>query len=116
LAAGKKRSPTFYLSGKDDSVHWLCPDRETLDAFLARLFDFLNWQFYTAAALFEVILSWLHFLELHQLISASVHQKTLRDLQGLRTDLRSVLRKADLDPALQSAIENWEKETPPETS
>jgi hypothetical protein len=112
----KKRSPTFYLSGEDDSVHWLCPDRETLDAFLARLFDFLNWQFYTAAALFEVILSWLHFLELHQLISASVRQKTLRDLQGLRTDLRSVLRKADLDPALQSAIENWEKETPPETS
>lgn len=106
-----KRSPTFYLSGDDDSVHWLCPDRTTLDAFLVRFMDFILVLPYKITALFEIIPSWLGFLESRQLISASARLQTLRDLQGLKSELLGVLRKVQPDPALLSAIENWEKET-----
>jgi hypothetical protein len=106
----KKRSPEFYLSGDDDSLHWFCPDRKTLDAFLARFFDIIGAFPYRGVTFFEMIPSWLHFLEMQQLISASVRRKTLRDLHELRAQLLSILRKTNFDPALQSAIENWEKE------
>jgi len=111
-----KRSPTFYLSGDDDSVHWLCPDRTTLDAFLAQLLDFLSVFPYKVSALYEAIPSWLGFLESRQLISASARSQTLRDLHGLKSGLLSILRKVQSDPALLSAIENWEKETSPRGS
>lgn len=108
----QKQSPTFYLSGKDDSAHWLCPDRDTLDAFLGKLLHFFNWQYYQATALFELILLWLRFLESQQLISASAREKSLRDLHGIKPQLVSIWQKSVRDPALQAAIENWEKEAP----
>lgn len=106
----KKRHPKSYLSGDDDSVHWLCPDRKSLDAFIAKLFGFLMPQPYKAAALFEMIPAWLRFLESHQLISAAAHLQSLRDLRALAPDLLKILRKTESDPAPQLAIENWEVE------
>lgn len=93
-------------------MHWFCPDRDTFDAFLAKLLHFLNWQYYQATALFELIPSWLRFLESQQLISASAREKSLRDLHDIKPQLVSIWQKSVPDPALQSAIENWEKEAP----
>lgn len=106
----KTRSPEFYLKGDENSVNWLCPDRETLDHFLSDLFHFLNPQPYTAAATLELMPAWLRFLESRQLISTSLREKTLQNLLKLGADLNNLLRKISPDPALHQVFENWGKE------
>ncbi|MGH7454545.1 MAG: YecA family protein, partial [bacterium] len=77
----KTRPPEFYMSGDENSVNWLCPDRETFDHFLSGLFHFLNDQPYKAAVTFEIMPFWLRFLETRQLLSAPLHEKTLHELR-----------------------------------
>jgi hypothetical protein len=86
--------------------HWLCPDRDTLERFLARLLDFLSGRYHEALATFELIPAWLRFLESRQLIDAGQHEKTLQDLQGLDTELLKIV-KGYSDPALARAVEHW---------
>lgn len=101
----KTRSPRFYMTGDENAVNWLCPDRGTLDHFLSGLFHFLNHQPYAAAATFEIIPAWLRFLEAHRLLSAPLCEKTRLDLRKLNTDLSKLLKKLNSDPALLAAME-----------
>jgi hypothetical protein len=105
----KTRPPEFYMRGDENSVNWLCPDRETFDHFLSRLFDFFNPQPYKAAATFEILPFWLRFLETRQLLSASLHEKTLHDLSKLVAHLRELFRKMSADPALHAAMNTWDE-------
>jgi len=105
----KTRPPEFYLKGDENSVPWLCPDRETLDHFLSNLFHFLNPHPYTAAAMFELIPAWLDFLESRQLITASLREQTLQNLRKLTVDLLELLPKMASDPALPATLKHcWE--------
>jgi len=101
----KTRSPRFYMTGDENAVNWLCPDRETLDHFLSGMFHFINHQPYTATATFEIIPAWLRFLEAHQLLSAPLCEKTRLDLGKLNTDLSQLLKNLNSDPALLAAME-----------
>ncbi len=86
--------------------HPLCPDRQTLDRFLAGLLGFINPQYYKAAATLELVPAWLRFLESRQLITSEQHQEVLADLRGLDTEfLKGVQNHSD--PALREAMANW---------
>ena len=88
-------------------AHLLCPDRSTLNRYLARLLGFINPQHYKAAATLELVPAWLRFLESRQLLDAPRRSKTLLDLCGLDTELLKVWKKYPSDPALQQGMERW---------
>jgi hypothetical protein len=85
--------------------HMLVPDRERLDRFLARLLDFLNPLHYHAAAVFEIIPSWLRFLEARGLIDAEARARAVSDLADLADNLPGILESGD--PAPRQACERW---------
>ncbi len=89
--------------------HPLCPDRGTLDRFLAGLINFINPQYYKATATLELVPAWLRFLESRHLIEAEQREQTLLELRGLGTEFLKVVG-THADPALGRAIENWRKD------
>ncbi len=86
--------------------HPLCPDRNTLNHFLADLLYFINPQYYKATATLELVPAWLRFLESRQLIDAEQREQTLLELRGLDTEFLKVVKNHP-DPALRLAMENW---------
>jgi hypothetical protein len=98
---GKKHKPS-----PRRSHHPLCPDRKTLDHFLADLLNFINPQYYKATATLELIPAWLRFLASRQLVTADQHQQTLAELRGLDTEFGMVV-KTHPDPALRTAMDHW---------
>jgi hypothetical protein len=90
--------------------HLLCPDRSTLDRFLADLLYFINPQYYKAATTFELVPAWLRFLESRRLVDAQQRTKTMLELRGLDTELLKVWRQHSADPALQRGLEGWRDE------
>lgn len=85
----------------------LCPDRETLDRYLAGLMHFLNPQYYEVAATFEMVPAWLRFLEMRELIDHDLHRRTLLNLRELQEDVISLFESFREDPALVEAMRNW---------
>jgi len=88
--------------------HPLCPDRHSLDRFLAELLNFINPQHYKATATLELVPAWLRFLESRRLIDAEQREQTLAELRGLDTEFLKVVENHS-DPALRQAIENWRR-------
>lgn len=80
LRRPKKRRPKPKRSQPE---HLLCPDRATLDRFLAQLLGFINPQWYKAAAMFELLPAWLRFLESRELIDAEQRLKTYQEIEKL---------------------------------
>jgi hypothetical protein len=89
-------------------THPLCPDRNRLDRYLGGLVNFMNFLYYQAFATFEVIPAWLRFLESRQLLTAEQHQRTFQELAPLQKDLRGLVEKGALDPALLQELATWE--------
>lgn len=93
--------------------HPLCPDRGTLDRYLASLLDFLSAQYFKVCALFTLLPAWLRFLEQRQLLSAEQRQKCLRELEGLHATLLKAMETAVVrseDPTLVQDLKAWPKE------
>jgi hypothetical protein len=84
--------------------HLLCPDRRTLDAYLAGLNLDFSAQNYRIAATFELIPAWLRFLVSRGLIDAQQREQTLGELSALGRDLRKMFAEYQADPALQQAV------------
>ena len=87
--------------------HVLCPDRQTLDRYLADLINILNYQPHKTVAVLELVPAWLRFLETRQLIDTQQRKKTLTVLRGLDTDLLKVLAEPTADPALAEGLKPW---------
>lgn len=107
MRPGKRKAPKRKASRPD---HLLCPDHSTLEHFLAQLLHFVNPQRYKAAATFELVPSWLRFLESRQLIDAQQRKKTLYELQGLDSELLKIWKRYPDDPALQREMERWREQ------
>ncbi len=90
-------------------VHPLCPDRDTLDRYLAGLLSIFNSRPHRAAALFEALPAWLQFLVSCQLIDADQRDSTLRELADLADDLWKVVGSSCSDPAVRLAAESWRR-------
>ena len=86
--------------------HPLCPERVTLDVYLAQLVGFLNGLYYSAAALFEVMPAWLRFLESRGFIDAERRRKTVEELRPLQASLLKMWEKNE-DPTLLRATQAW---------
>jgi hypothetical protein len=95
-----------HKSGPRPPHHPLCPDRKTLDHFLADLINFFNPQYYKAATTLELTPAWLRFLESRGLITTEQREQTLANLSGLDTEFGKVV-KDHSDPALRLAMDNW---------
>ena len=87
--------------------HPLCPERVTFEVYLSGLMGFMNGLYYTATALFELVPSWLRFLESRGLIDAERHAKTVEELRPLHASLLRLMKTNRNDPTLFSALERW---------
>jgi hypothetical protein len=99
--------PNKKLPPPPKPIHPLCFERVTLDVHLACLLGFLNAQYHTAAALFEVVPAWLRFLESRGVIDADLRKKNLEELHPLRADLLKGLQNYMEDPTLQRDLQAW---------
>lgn len=95
-----------HKSSHSSPHHPLCPNRKTLDHFLADLINFFNPQYYKAAATLELTPAWLRFLESRGLITTEQREQTLADLRGLDTEFSKVVQ-TNSDPALRTAMDHW---------
>lgn len=98
----KKRRPKPKRRQPD---HLLCPDRDTLDRFLAQRMNFINPQWYKAAVTFELIPAWLRFLESRGLIDTEQHTKSHREVGKLVPSLRQIWERHLEDPSLQHGLQ-----------
>jgi hypothetical protein len=99
--------------GRGRASNPLCPDRASLDYYLAGLLGFMNPQPHEAAATLELIPAWLRFLESRGLIDAATRANALRELSGLSSELAELLDKLSADPAPSRALREWPPEPAP---
>ncbi|MBP1609761.1 MAG: hypothetical protein H6Q04_1996 [Acidobacteria bacterium] len=85
----------------------LVPDSERLEHYLAGLLGMMNQLHHRAAALFEIIPSWLRFLELRGLIDTAMRVQTLDDMKTMAESLSRILASCPDDPAPLSALKAW---------
>ena len=88
-------------------VHPLCPERVTLEVFLAGKLQILRYQPYTVAAVFQAVPAWLRFLQSRRLIDAGVRRNVVDDLAPLHQVLSKLWRSFKDDPALERDGEPW---------
>jgi len=102
----KMSDPRKKIPAAVDSAdyHVLCPDRDTLDCFLAGSLNFMNPQPYRAAAFFELIPPWLAFLESGGLLSAERRRQAMEELTPLASSLSPVIERYTKDPAAAEGV------------
>ena len=88
-------------------VHPLCPERVTLEVYLAELMGMLSGRYHAAAALFQAMPAWLRFLESRRLIDAATHEKVLADLRPLHSTLLRIWKSYGEDPFLYRQGQAW---------
>lgn len=85
----------------------LVPDSERLELYLAGLLGMMNQLHHRAAALFEIIPSWLRFLELRGLVDTATRVQTLNEMEPLAENLRRILASCPDVPAPLRALKGW---------
>ncbi|MBF0384172.1 MAG: hypothetical protein HQL69_24435, partial [Magnetococcales bacterium] len=88
-------------------LHLLCPDRETLDRFLAKSLDSFNPQIYKAVACFELVPDWLQFLISRELLDEKTCEKVLSNLRPMIADIQKISSGYHVDPYLGQAIREF---------
>jgi hypothetical protein len=90
--------------------HPLCPDRETLDHFIAGMFNFISPQYYDAAATLELVPAWLRFLEENELLASEQRVAALENLRKLTADAAPIWEQRTADPVVEPNIRRaWEQ-------
>lgn len=88
--------------------HPLCPDRDTLDCFLAGRLDFMGPQPYKVAALFELIPLWLTFVESRGLLSPERRRQATDELTPLADDASPLIGTYTDDQAVaEEVMQHW---------
>lgn len=85
----------------------LLPDAKMLDPFWAGRMGFMSSQHYKVATFFELIPTWLRFLEKYGLITAVEHQQTIKDLTYFKDMLLQIMQKQLTDPLPAQHIAAW---------
>jgi hypothetical protein len=98
-------------------THPLCPDRASLDRYLAGLVGFMNGFYVRASASLELVPAWLCFLERRQLLETGQRQQTLASLKELHAMFLKLGEAASSleNPAVVEGLKTWpgEKEERP---
>jgi hypothetical protein len=88
----------------------LCPDRESLDRYLAQKLNFISFQLIDAAVTLEAVPAWLHFLHDQGIISTERRTEALRDLGELVAQAEPIWAQRPSDPAIGPNIRAaWER-------
>jgi len=90
-AKPRKRKPL----NSNNIVNILCPDRPTLDQYLAQLMNPLSYRLYRAVALYESTPYWLKFLELNHLIDHSSRNDVQNAIAHLYKDVEQLIMQHD---------------------
>lgn len=85
-------------------LHVLCPDTDTLDEYLGRMFDIFSSRSHRAGALCEFIPAWLRFLEAKGLLEPELSARVRSDLAPMMKTMLKILRNATRDQALINAV------------
>lgn len=89
--------------------HSLCPDRQTLDRYMALLIGFLSGRYHAAGALMEAVPAWLRFLQKYELIDGDQAGEALASLKKLAADWKNAVETATDDPLLrENAVKLYE--------
>src|SRR5262249_42908038 len=88
-------------------AHPLCPERVTLEAFLAGMIEPLSALYHPAAALFQAMPAWLRFLESRRLIDADLRRKVANELLPLHAALLRFWQTYKDDPTLDRQEQAW---------
>jgi hypothetical protein len=100
-------NPQKTLPPAPKPIHPLCPERVTFEVYLTKLVGFMNAEYHTAAALFEIVPPWLRFLESRSLIDADQHSRTIENLRPLQADLLKLMKSYPDEPAFLHALQAW---------
>jgi hypothetical protein len=101
---GKQKPPVL------TAADLLCPDRESLERYLAQKLNFISFQLIDAAVTLEAVPAWLHFLHDQGIISADRRAEALRDLGKLVEQAEPIWAQRPSDPALGPNIRAaWER-------
>ncbi|WP_370650155.1 YecA family protein [Oscillochloris sp. ZM17-4] len=88
----------------------LCPDRESLDRYVAQKLSFLSSRVIEAAVTLEAVPAWLHFLYDQGVITAERRADALHDLGKLVQQAEPIWAQHPSDPALGPNIRAaWER-------
>jgi hypothetical protein len=85
----------------------LVPDPQRLDHYLAGLRDIMNQLYHRASAFFEIIPSWLRFLEIKSLIDTEMRIKAIDNLAYLTNSLSRIFDRYGHDPVPRQALAGW---------
>ncbi len=88
-------------------AHPLCPERVTLEVFLAGMVGFFNALVHTSSAVFQAIPAWLRFLESRGLVDADLRQNVAEELLPLHGVLSQMWQTYTHDPALDHQGQVW---------
>jgi hypothetical protein len=88
-------------------AHPLCPERVTLEVFLAKLVQGFVGRHYVAAGVFLAIPAWLRFLESRRLIDSNVRRKVAKELLPLHATLSQLWQRYQDDPTLGRDVQDW---------
>jgi hypothetical protein len=88
----------------------LCPDRESLDRYVAQRLNIISFQLIEAAVTLEAAPAWLRFLHDQGLITAERRAGALRDIGALVRQAEPIWAQHPSDPALGPNIRAaWER-------
>ena len=99
--------PNKQLPKPPPPAHPLCPERVTLEVFLAQMLGPFSMRVNVIAAVFQAMPAWLRFLESRRMIDADLRRKVASELSPLHTTLAPVLQKYRDDPNLARQQELW---------
>lgn len=98
-------------SGIPTSIDILIPDPGTLDRYLYGFVSLFNFELITAITFFEMIPTWLRFLENQSLLEAEARHATLAQFSELHTALVQLGDQTSHYPNPKQALDRWGEES-----
>lgn len=110
IAQAVKRPKGKHKANLRTAADLLCPDRASLDRYVAQKLNFISFQLIDAAVTLEAVPAWLHFLHHQGIISAARRADALRDIGKLVEQAEPIWAQHQSDPALGPHIRAaWER-------
>ncbi|MEM7127994.1 MAG: SEC-C domain-containing protein [Chloroflexota bacterium] len=85
----------------------LLPDYGSLQEYLPRFYSPMGYGMYAGAALFELVPTWVRFLQSKELVDPKDSRKALKSMQALSQSVVKVMENYDSDPTLAVNMRKW---------
>ncbi len=110
IAQALKRPKGKQKAAASTAADLLCPDRESLDRYIAQRLNIISFQLIEAAVTLEAVPVWLRFLHDQGLITVERRSDALRDIGMLVQQAEPIWARHPSDPALgPNILAAWER-------